>query len=43
MKDNIPNQKRTILLHGFSGTGKTLLSVNYAKHSKFSFVKFISP
>jgi vesicle-fusing ATPase len=43
MKDNIPNQKRSILLHGDSGTGKTLMAVNFAKHSKFSFVKFISP
>lgn len=43
MKDNIPNQKRSLLLHGASGTGKTLMAVNFAKHSKFSFVKFISP
>lgn len=43
MRNNIPNQKRSILLYGKQGTGKTLMSVNFAKHSKFSYVKFISP
>jgi DNA replication protein DnaC len=43
MKDNIPNQKRSILLYGKSGTGKTVMGLNFAKHSKFSYVKFIAP
>jgi vesicle-fusing ATPase len=43
MKDNIPNQKRAILLYGQAGNGKTSIALNYAKHSKFSYVKFITP
>lgn len=43
MKQNASNQKRSILLYGKSGTGKTLMSLNFAKHSKFSYVKFITP
>lgn len=43
MKDNLPNQKRAILLYGTGGNGKTSIALNYAKHSKFSYVKFITP
>lgn len=43
MKDNLPNQKRSVLIHGKQGTGKTMFSLNFAKHSKFTYVKFIAP
>jgi vesicle-fusing ATPase len=43
MKDNLPNQKRAVLLYGEGGNGKTSIALNYAKHSKFSYVKFITP
>jgi len=43
MKDNLPNQKRAVLLYGSPGNGKTSIALNYAKHSKFSYVKFITP
>lgn len=42
MKDNLPNQKRAILLHGKTGSGKTSIALNFAKHSKFSYVEFIT-
>lgn len=43
MKDNLPHQKRSILLYGKPGTGKTMMALNFAKHSKYSYVKFITP
>lgn len=42
MKDNLPNQKRAILLYGKPGSGKTSLALNFAKHSKFSYIEFIT-
>lgn len=43
MKDNLPNQKRSILLYGKQGSGKTTIGLNFAKHSKFAYIKFIAP
>lgn len=43
MNDSGTNQIRTVLLHGNSGTGKTMMAINYAKHCTFPFIKVISP
>ncbi len=37
------NQKRTVILYGKPGTGKTTLAINFAKHASFSYLKIISP
>jgi len=43
MSENSGNSKRSILLYGKPGTGKTTLAINFAKHASFTYLKIISP
>lgn len=35
--------KRSVILSGKPGTGKTTLAINFVKHKNFSYLKIISP
>jgi vesicle-fusing ATPase len=37
------NPKRSVLLHGRPGTGKTLLAINFCRKANFTYLKIISP
>ena len=37
------NPKRSVLLHGRPGVGKTLLAINFCRKASFTYLKIISP
>ncbi len=43
IKKDSKNPKRSVLLHGRPGTGKTLLAVDFCRKSNFTYLKIISP
>ena len=43
MNENSSSQKRSIILYGRPGSGKTTVAVNFAKHAPFTYLKIISP
>jgi vesicle-fusing ATPase len=43
INENSHSSKRSVILSGKSGTGKTTLAINFVKHKSFSYLKIISP
>jgi ATP-dependent 26S proteasome regulatory subunit len=37
------NPKRSVLLHGHPGVGKTLLAISFCRKASFTYLKIISP
>lgn len=43
MGENSHNSKRSVILYGKPGTGKTTIAINFVKHRSYSYLKIISP
>lgn len=43
INENSGNLKRSVLLYGRPGTGKTMVAINFSRHTNFSYLKIISP
>lgn len=43
INEDSKNSKRSVLLYGRPGTGKSILAINFSKMISFTYLKIISP